>query len=193
MKLSEALKRETQRENPDTWNKIYLNRDGKFWHAYQWSAWLMKMVACTEEMQRARCDEKMLSAVRYQTKNSGEYIIVGFPIESIGKYLPEYVSMTPVADGDGDIVVEIQLTETMTQASYEEVRNAFREWHDACPMKEQKPRQDRPVPTAVQMAQGRGGMFHILSQVLSYPLEQKTPTDNIEFISQLKQQLVALL
>ena len=193
MKLSEALKWEAQRENPETWNKIYLNRDGKFWHIYNWSAWLMKMVACTEEMQRQRGDEKMLSAVRWQTKNSGEYIIAGFPLESIGKYLPQYVSMTHVTDGDGDIIVEVQLSESMMNASYEELNDIYRKWCDGCPAKEPKQKENKPVPTAVQMAQGRNGMFNILSQVLSYPVEQKTPSENIEFISLLKQQVVALL
>ena len=49
MKLSLALEYERLREDPASWNKIYLNHDGKFFHAYEWSAWLIKTVACTEE------------------------------------------------------------------------------------------------------------------------------------------------
>lgn len=42
MKLSAALQYEGMRDDPQSWNKIYLNKDGKFFHAYQWSAWLLK-------------------------------------------------------------------------------------------------------------------------------------------------------
>ena len=92
MKLSAALEYENIRRNPADWNKIYLNHDGKFFHAYEWSAWLIKAVACTEEFQQQRGDAKMLSAMLYTTKNS-EYVITGFPLDSIGKYIPQYVSM----------------------------------------------------------------------------------------------------
>lgn len=34
MKLSAALQWEAQREAPESWNKVYLNKDGKFWHTY---------------------------------------------------------------------------------------------------------------------------------------------------------------
>ena len=56
MKLSAALEYENIRRNPADWNKIYLNHDGKFFHAYEWSAWLIKTVACTEEFQQQRGD-----------------------------------------------------------------------------------------------------------------------------------------
>lgn len=192
MKLSAALQYEGQREDPQSWNKIYLNKDGKFFHAYQWSAWLLKCVACTEELQRERGDQKMLSAQRTPTRDS-EYVMAGFPVDSMGKYVPEYVSLTPVADGGGDVTVEVLLPEPLAGMGYEELAAAYQQWYEACPQREQKPKQGRPVATAAQMATGRGGMFHILSQVLSYPLEAKTPQENTEFIGELKRQMAALL
>jgi len=36
-------------------------------------------------------------------------------------------------------------------------------------------------------------VFGIVAEVLSYPVEQKTPAENIEFISQMKQRIVSLL
>lgn len=149
MKLSAALQWEAQREAPESWNKVYLNKDGKFWHAYDWSAWLMKTVVLTEDMQHERGDDKMMAAVRYQTKNSGEYVIVGFPIESIGKYVPEYISMTPVEDGGGDVIVEIALSEEMLQMEYEAIKEKYSQWREECPKKESKQKNDKPVPTTI--------------------------------------------
>ena len=104
MRLTPALEFEKLRKDPESWNKIFLHKDGKFFRAYEWSAWLIKTVVCTEEMQKERGDQKMLTAMRYPTKQS-EYVIIGFPIDSIGKYIPEYVSMTPVEDGGGDVTL----------------------------------------------------------------------------------------
>ena len=87
MKLSAALEYENIRRNPADWNKIYLNHDGKFFHAYEWSAWLIKTVACTEEFQQQRGDEKLLQVSRYPSKH-GEYAMLGFPLDSISKYIP---------------------------------------------------------------------------------------------------------
>ena len=192
MRLKEALEREKQRENADSWNKIYMNKDGMFWHIYDWSAWLLKTVVCTEDMQQERGDKKMLSATRYQTKNCGEYVIVGFPLESMGKYLPDYADITPVENGNGDVIIEVILPEEILQMDFETLENAYKQWWNQCPQKEQKPK-NKTVSVTVQGTQERNGMFNIISQIISYPLEKKTPTDNIEFISQLKQQIVSLL
>ena len=45
MKLKEALEYEKNREEKSSWNKIILHQDGKFYHAYEWSAWLIKAFA----------------------------------------------------------------------------------------------------------------------------------------------------
>ena len=39
-----------------------MHKDGKFFHAYEWSAWLIKAFVCTEGFQKERGDSKMLSA-----------------------------------------------------------------------------------------------------------------------------------
>lgn len=192
MKLSLALEYEKLREDAASWNKIYLNHDGKFFHAYEWSAWLIKTVACTEEFQKERGDAKMLTAMRYPTKQS-EYVIIGFPIDSIGKYIPEYVSMTPVEDGGGDVIIEVALPECADGQNYEEIRQSFEQWREECPIKEQKQKTEKGAPSNTQMATAKGGLFSIMTQVLSWPVENKTPLENAEFISELKRQLIALL
>lgn len=44
MKPSEVIEQERKREDSSTWNKIYLHKDGSFYHAYEWSAWLIKQL-----------------------------------------------------------------------------------------------------------------------------------------------------
>ena len=62
MRLNDALENEKNRQERESWNKIYLHKDGKLFHAYEWSAWLIKSFVCTEGFQKERGDSKMLSA-----------------------------------------------------------------------------------------------------------------------------------
>jgi hypothetical protein len=56
MQIIAAIEYDRLRKEPDTWNKVILHREGKFYRAYEWSAWLIKTVVCTEEFQAQRED-----------------------------------------------------------------------------------------------------------------------------------------
>ena len=176
MRLTPALEFEKLRKDPESWNKIFLHKDGKFFRAYEWSAWLIKTVVCTEEMQKERGDQKMLTANRYVTKK-GEYVSVGFPLESLAKFMIGFEDFDPNTVDD-----------------YAELLAVFEEWKHALPEKDTKQAQKASRTTSnVDTDGGRVGMFQILSQVLSYPIESKTPAENAEFIATLKRQLSSLL
>lgn len=191
MKLTPALEFEKLREDAESWNKIFLHKDGKFFRAYEWSAWLIKTLVCSEAFQKERGDVKILAANRYVTKK-GEYVSVGFPLESLSKYMPNYedVDFETIEDY-ATFTVEIPDDEDVT---YEALQAAFMEWKQSLPEKDTRGGQKATRSTARVDSEGsRVGMFQILSQVMSYPLESKTPSDNAEFIASLKRQLAALL
>lgn len=52
MQIIAAIEYDRLRQEPGTWNKVILHREGKFYRAYEWSAWLIKTVVCTEEFHR---------------------------------------------------------------------------------------------------------------------------------------------
>ena len=191
MKLTPALEFEKLREDAESWNKIFLHKDGKFFRAYEWSAWLIKTLVCSEAFQKERGDVKILAANRYVTKK-GEYVSVGFPLESLSKYMPNYedVDFETIEDY-ATFTVEMSDEEDMT---YEALQAAFMEWKQSLPEKDTRGGQKATRSTARVDSEGsRVGMFQILSQVMSYPLESKTPSDNAEFIASLKRQLASLL
>lgn len=191
MKITPALAYEKLRQDAQSQNKIILHKDGKFYHVYEWSAWILKTLVCTEELQRERGDAKMLQINRFVTK-SGEYVLAGFPLESVSKYIPEYETLQEMEGGD--LCVSITLSDDMLQLNTEQLQTMFEEWKQAQPIKEgrksnvQIHKGDQQAP-----ALARSGVFGIISEVLSYPVEQKTPAENIEFISMMKQRIVALL
>lgn len=191
MRLTPALEFEKLRKDTESWNKIFLHKDGKFFRAYEWSAWLIKTVVCTEDMQKERGDAKMLTANRYVTKK-GEYASVGFPLESMAKFMVGFDNFDPNTVED---YAEFTLTAFDAETtSYEEIEAAFEAWKQSLPEKStatvQKP--GRTVSN-VDTENGRVGLFQILSQVLAYPIESKTPSENAEFIAMLKKQLSSLL
>jgi hypothetical protein len=191
MKLTPALEFEKLREDAESWNKIFLHKDGKFFRAYEWSAWLIKTLVCSEAFQKERGDVKILAANRYVTKK-GEYVSVGFPLESLSKYMPNYedVDFETIEDY-ATFTVEMSDEEDVT---YEALQAAFMEWKQSLPEKDTRGGQKASRSTARVDSEGsRVGMFQILSQVMSYPLESKTPSDNAEFIALLKRQLASLL
>lgn len=191
MKLSEALENEKLRENPISWNKVYLHKEGKFFHIYEWSAWLIKAFVCTEEFQRQRNDKTILLSQLYVTKRA-EYVIIGFPIESLSKYIPNYKIITPLENSDLEIEVDIPYGGDVT---YEQLQVDFEEWRKTCPVKDSKDGIKRKQATQADNATilSKSGIFSILQQVLSYPVEMTTPNENLAFISKLKREVSALL
>ena len=191
MRLTPALAYEKLRQDTDSLNKIILNKDGKWYHVYEWSAWLLKTVVCTEEMQKERGDAKTLVVSHCNTK-TGDYVMAGFPLESVAKYIPEYEEITEMEDGD--LCISITLPEELSALSSEEMETAYEEWKQAQPIKEGRKSVRQVVSVDTKPAAlARSGVFGIISEVLSYPVEQKTPAENIEFISQMKQRIVSLL
>lgn len=191
MKITPALAYEKLRQDAQSQNKIILHKDGKFYHVYEWSAWLLKTLVCTEDFQRERGDAKMLQVNRFVTK-SGEYVLAGFPLESVSKYIPEYDEIQEMEDGD--LCISITLSDDMQQLTTDQLQAMFEEWKAEQPVKEGRKSNAQIHKGDKQAAAlARSGVFGIIAEVLSYPVEQKSPTENIEFISQMKQRIVALL
>ena len=142
-------------------------------------------------MQKERGDAKPLAVSHCKTK-TGDYVMAGFPLESVAKYIPQYEELREMEDGD--LCISITLPEDMRQLTPEEMAAAYEEWKQEQPIKEGK-KSIKQVVSGDQKpaALARSGVFGIISEVLSYPVEQKTPAENIEFISQMKQRIVALL
>ena len=188
MLIVPALEYERMRQDDASWNKVILHREGKFYRLYDWSLWLVKTIVCTEAFQKARGDDKMLSAKRYTGKKTGEYAMSGFPVDSLSKYIPEYAAIRQMEGGD-DLEIEINM-QLNGDETYESLSAQFEAW-----------KKDLEVYTADdgkkggkgQPAKPRSGAFHIVSQLLSYPVEKKSSSENVEFISSLKEMAAELL
>ena len=54
MKITPALEYEKIRQDAESWNKVILHREGKFYRAYEWSAWIIKTVVAHHDTFKLR-------------------------------------------------------------------------------------------------------------------------------------------
>ena len=187
MKLVAAIEYEKIRNDEESKNKILLNKDGSFYHVYDWSAWLVCSVCCVGE------GVPTPKVQRYTGKDK-EYVMYGFPLQSLSKYIPEYKSVQTI-EGD-DLIVEVELPDADTFGTVDDMDAAYKAWRETLPVaepKRAKGQKDITNGNSQSANLGRSGLFHIASQILSYPVESSTPAQNIEFISRLRQQIAELL
>ena len=187
MLIVPALEYEKHRQQTADWNKIILHREGKFYRVYEWSLWIVKTIVCTEDFQKQRGDDKMLSAKRYIGKKTGEYAMSGFPVESLSKYIPEYQTVRPM-DGGDDLEVSIDMP-LHGDETYELLFSAFNDWKQRLEMYEP----DEKKNGKGKDMKPRGGAFGIVQKLLAYPVEKKSSAENVEFISELKELAAELL
>ena len=100
---------------------IYLFPEGTFYRAYEWSAWL-----CCRFINQFK-------ATRREVKGElGETVVfIGFPITSLGKFLPEEAQM--VANEDKSVSITLAM-EMFQGADDTALRQSFEEWKSGIPL-----------------------------------------------------------
>lgn len=183
MTIAEIAQLESNRETKEQFGIVHLLLDGNFYRAYDWSAWLLTKFPI------GLAKEKPLNVSAKRLKDNYVEAWVGFPVSSLGKYVPNdgTVTFNPVGDNQIDVTLNIDFGE----ATYEDVRAQVDEWKETLPMNEQKKtkREDREVSEAAPRVMR---MSDILGQIISFPIESKSPMDAYEFLRQLRQKVAAM-
>lgn len=193
MSTAEILGIERNREESSTWNVIHLFKEGSFYRAYEWSAWLTAVVSFNDSVRNGTQDRKPLTVTRKKDKNSdGTFVFVGFPLNSIDKYIPNNIEFKPISDGQIDI--QIELPADIGEISFEAISKKIDEWKEGVPIKEEKQKKAK---------NDEGNMFAvstdrpmsitgIMTQIIAYPLEQKSPMEVVAFVSSIRKELAML-
>lgn len=181
MKLIEIRQLEETREGQ--MNVVHLIKEGAFYHAYDWSAWLMSKFAIGE----AKNKPMVVTA----SKLNDDYInaFVGFPATSIGKYVPnsEIVEFRPVEDTQIDIVMNVDLGD----ATVEDIRKMVDEWKESLPLRMTK-KQSREDKGVSKSAPRIMCITDIISRVISIPLEDISPKQAYDILRDLRRDISAL-
>lgn len=207
-KLVDILQVERDRQETSTWNVVHLYKTGSFYSAYEWSAWLIAVISFNDAVRMQTKSRQPLAVTRIKMANTEDtFCRVGFPLKSVEKYIPTRTEFE--AADDKHLVMSIPMPQPTdgTPVTYERLADAVAKWKESQKLKEPKDARDgnpdadtdhqpaptppKPKPTArTATAQCGGG---ILSQIMAYPLSDRTATQNIHFIQSLKQQLSAIL
>jgi hypothetical protein len=137
---------------------------------------------------------------------------VGFPLNSVEKYIPTRLDFN--SEDDKHIVITVALPQPQdgTEVTYERLAEAVAKWKEAQPLKKPKDKKDsdpqedtdrqpkqgktkRTLLSLIQDAQQQQSPAQdgLIMQIMSYQLSQHTPAENYEFIQRLQQQIASIL
>ena len=189
--LKDIVEIEKLRDDLFKCRSAYLYRDGSFLRAYEWSAWLF-----VKYINDFKVSNRMV-------KSLGQPLaMIGFPPASLDKFIPEGAQTTPMQDGS--IVIELPPSLIPDDADINALLVEYEAWKSSLPVAEgksaKKDRDTNPFDNATTVETVCTPSLHrpvtltgIMQQILAYPLEQKTPMDNMIFISDIKRQLLSLI
>jgi len=172
--LKEILEKESQRDSLEQCAVIQLFKEGTFYRAYEWSAWLS--VRYYSELK-----------VTHRLLKSGENIVfVGFPLTSLERYTPA----NSIVKSCDEACVNVVLPSTVfpPDAAVESLQSSFANWKQAQPLTEaSKKKQIEEKTIADRSAHPR--LTDVMLRILSYPVEQHSPMECMAFLSDVKQQI----
>lgn len=178
-KTIDILEIERKRTDTGDFSTIHLFVEGSFYRAYEWSAWL-----CCRYINEFKPTRRELKS------EVGETIVyVGFPITSLSRYVPENAKSLFREDKNVDINLDMA---ALSGEDPEKLQIDFVNWKNSVPMaipKKLSVVEDMVAGASVQPHR----MSEILFQVLSFPVEQKSPMECMQFITKLKQDITTLL
>ena len=175
--LSNILALEKERDTIVQCRQIHLHLEGTFYHLYEWSAWLF-----TRYVQAFKLTHKLVSGSGTDTM-----VMTGFPMQSLSKHLGE--GLEP--DENGLVTVSLG-SDTFGDGETEEtLKTDFENWKRSIPLTEKS-------KARVEEQRGATGertprLTDILHDVLSYPIEQKSPMETMSFMMELKSRIAKIL
>ena len=121
MTIAEINEIEKKRDK-EQFGVIHLLIENGFYRAHDWSAWLMTTFPFGEAV------NKPLRISSKRLKDGYIEAWVGFPVSSLGKYVPNdgSVKFNPVSDTQID--VSIELSDDLMDATYDEIRQFVDAW-----------------------------------------------------------------
>lgn len=186
--ISEILAIEKNRQDSQTHNIIHIFKEGAFYRAYEWSAWLIAVIVNA-------ATGNTLAITKKKAKDSDDtFVFAGFPLTSMEKYIPNeaQLSFTPINDEQIDITVELPVDIAML--GDEGINERIKEWSKQFKLKEKTKKEfEEGTRHELSVASPRiTRISDIASQIIAFPLENKSPMEAWDFLSQLRKQIAAI-
>lgn len=149
---------------------MYLYKQGKFLRAYNYSAFLLNRYSPAE-----------IKATNAPTKQ-GIKVFAGFPEESIEKFLK-------IDGAQREMDLEGNMTVTLPDSIFKEnetadaLRTDSENWLTCVPSLKKEPKTDLPS----------GTVLSVITEIVHYPVEQKSLMENNVFLVNIRQKLLKLI
>ncbi|MBR1877796.1 MAG: hypothetical protein IJ814_02195 [Paludibacteraceae bacterium] len=170
-KLVDILAVENDRAEALQQHRVHLFADGSFYRAYEWSAWLC-----------CRYINKFQTTKRHNKSLNTDVVFVGFPQTSLPKFTPENATPKEVAEGH----IEMLLPETLMPVGADYSKE-YADWKSAIQLAQTV---EKPLPT---LADRPVSLTGVMKKVLEYKVEQHSPIECMQFVSDIQRQLIEIL
>ena len=176
--LKEILAIEQERGNMEQCAMVHLFREGTFYRAYEWSAWL-----CVSYFTELKVTHRLL-------KGGEDIIFVGYPLTSLDRYTPQGALISPA--GEKSIEMALPADVFAPDADSESLQKAFEDWKQCQPLTEaSKKKAEEEKVRAERNAHPR--LTDVMLRILAYPIEQHSPMECMAFLSDIKQQISEII
>lgn len=176
--LKEILSIEQARSSLEQCAIMHLFREGTFYRAYEWSAWL-----CVRYFTELKVTHRLL-------KSGEDIIFVGFPLTSIDRYTPEGTTVS--SSGDKSIEMTLPAQAFAPDIDMESLRKSFNDWKQCQPMTEaSKKKVEEEKVRSERNTHPR--LTDIMHRILAYPIEQHSPMECMTFLSDIKQKIAEMI
>lgn len=183
MTIAEIIKIETARQEAESWNVVHLLKEGDFYRAHDWSAWLMSVFPFGEAL------EKPLKVIAKKLKDGYIDAFLGFPASSIRKYIPDGMEYCIVSDTQIDVKVEIPAE--IGDVSFDNLNGMKEAWKANLPLQEGKKQRREERETADQ-APRIIRFTDVINRIVALPMEDMSPMEAWNFLRDLRRQISAM-
>ena len=187
--LKDKFAIDAQRETAEQRHIIHLFREGKFFRAFNYSAWLLSEYVYNETYRNSINAQNPISVTRNTSQNDGEYIVCGFPVHSIEKYRGglEY-----------NVIDENRATITMPEFSIElegdDYQKGYEEFAAGITKKQKKTDEQRQFGKSDMDGNVRSlGMIDIIRKANNYVIAEHTPIEVMLFFEEIQKDIHRLL
>lgn len=152
-------------------------RGGDWWRAYEFAAYL-SVVYTAKKSHELKATKKILG--------DGEYVSVGMKYLSFDKYFGEVIGKEPLIEED---VITLDLSGMFTNEELTSFYEGFSEWKD-CLLLTKKKSKGGENQSSSSISENKTSSLttkaDIKKIIMEYPLANKTPMENTQFINELQ-------
>lgn len=184
--IKDVVAKEQKRDDLAACSKVYLYKEGRFLGAYEWSAWLL-----------VRFGGELKVRHRKYKEIAGTVASVGFPSESMEKFLP--AGSTVEQSGENELTAEIPAELLPSDYTPDMLHQDFETWKTSLPaavpvgkQKVQKEAGGDAEPLTAGAAD-YAGLRAVMRQILAFNVNQSTPLQCMQFITQMQSQLAMVI